>query len=274
MDGMLAGFAWSKLRPGPSRTLLVASTILVAAHVTLLAFRPHATLLSNLFVLSTPLLAIILCLLGASSESSETRRLWLLLGAGFVISAIGQIEWTYSALAAHLHTQTQALNFDFFYFVYAIPILLAISSMDHGAALKTFAWLDGIQALIAAMLSYLLLFSALPTYARQRPISAASFMYLNDAEAWILVAAVTLRFFSNPTPARKRFYRTLSLYLWGNAIVVLVVGYLELVRGWRDGLQDAAWGLVYLPSSPRLPCPTNPARTTRSPASASDLLNY
>jgi signal transduction histidine kinase/CheY-like chemotaxis protein len=40
--------------------------------------------------------------------------------------------------------------------------------------------------------------------------------------------------------------RTLSLYLWVNAVVVHVLGYLELKRGWRDGLQDAGWGLPEL----------------------------
>ena len=79
-----------------------------------------------------------------------------------------------------------------------------------------------------------------------RPISATSLMYLTDAANWILVAAVSLRFFSNPTPARRRFYRILSLYLWVNAVVVLILGYLELKLGWRDGLQDAAWGLPEL----------------------------
>ncbi len=71
-------------------------------------------------------------------------------------------------------------------------------------------------------------------------------MYVNDVEGWILVGTVTLRFFSNPSPARRRFYRVLSVYLWVNGTVALVLGYLELKRGWRDGLQDVAWGVPYL----------------------------
>jgi hypothetical protein len=62
----------------------------------------------------------------------------------------------------------------------------------------------------------------------------------------ILVGAVTLRFFSNPGPVRKRFYRTLAVYLWANGIVVLILGYLELKQGWHYGLQDAAWGIPEL----------------------------
>jgi signal transduction histidine kinase/CheY-like chemotaxis protein len=232
--------------PGAARSLFVAATILLAAHAILLVFHPEATLLSNLFILSMLLLATVLCLVGAHTEGKETRPLWLLLGAGFLLATVGQLGWTYSAFAAQLHIRIQAFNFDFFFFAYGIPILLAICSREKDAGLKTFAWLDGSQAFIAFMLAYLLLFSVLPSYAQPRPITATNLMYLTDAANWILVAAVSLRLFSNPAPARRRFYRTLSLYLWVNAVVVHVLGYLELKRGWRDGLQDAGWGLPEL----------------------------
>jgi signal transduction histidine kinase/CheY-like chemotaxis protein len=232
--------------PGVARSLLVAGTILVAAHATLLVFDPRANLLSNLFILSMHLLGVTVCLLGTFTESSETKPLWLLLGSGFLLAAVGQIGSTNYDIAAHIHIQTQALNPDFFFFAYGIPILLAICSRGTDAGLKVFAWLDGAQALIAAMLAYLQLFSVLPTHARPEAISATNLMYLNDAENWILVGAVTLRFFSNPSPARRRFYRILSLYLWLYGIVALILGYLELKHGWRDGLQDAGWGIPYL----------------------------
>jgi hypothetical protein len=229
-----------------SRVLLVTATILVGAHATLLAFHPEATLLSNLFIVCLLLLATTLCLVGAYTESSEARPLWLLLGGGFLLATVGQLAWTYSAYAAHLRTHPKAFNGDFFFFVYGIPILLAICSREKDAGFRTFVWLDGAQALIAAALAYLLLFSVLPSHAPPRPIAASTLNYFTDAENWILVAAVSLRFFSNPAWARRRFYRTLSIYLWVNAVVVLILGYLELELGWRDGLQDAAWGLPEL----------------------------
>ena len=145
--------------------------------------------------------------------------------------------------ATQLHTQAQAINSDFFFFAYGIPVMLAICSRSTDAGLKIFAWLDGAQALIAAMLAYLQLFSVLPSHARPEAISATNLMYLNNAENLILVGAVTLRFFSNPSPARRRFYRALGLYLWVNGIVVVILGYLELKRGWPDGPQDAAWAI-------------------------------
>jgi len=229
-----------------ARSLFVAGTILVAAHLTLLCFDPRALFPSNLLVLMYPLLGVTVCLLAAYSESPETRPLWLLFASGLLVAAVGQLGVTYYDLATHIHNQTQALNTDFFFFAYAIPIMLAICSRGTGAGLKSFAWLDGAQALIAAMLAYLQLFSVLPSHARPEAISATNLMYLNDAENLILVGAVTMRFFSHPSPARRRFYHVLSRYLWGNAIVSLILGYLELKRGWRDGLQDAGWGIPYL----------------------------
>jgi signal transduction histidine kinase/CheY-like chemotaxis protein len=163
-----------------------------------------------------------------------------------LVAAVGQLGVTYYDLATHIHTQTQAINTDFFFFAYAIPIMLAICSRSTAAGLRTFAWLDGAQALIAAMLAYLQLFSVLPSHARPEAISATNLMYLNDAENLILVGAVTLRFFSNQSPARRRFYHVLSRYLWVNGIVALILGYLELKSGWRDGVQDAGWGIPYL----------------------------
>jgi signal transduction histidine kinase/CheY-like chemotaxis protein len=232
---------------GAARRLFVAGTILAAAHAILLVFDPHAVFLSNLFIFMFPVLGITGCLLGAYTESPETRRWWLLLGCGFLLAAVGQLESMYYDFATHMHAQTEALNSDFFFFAYGIPILLAICSRGTDAGLKVFAWLDGIQALIAAMLAYMQLFSALPSHAHPEAISATNLMSLNDAENWILVGAVTLRFFSNPSPARRRFYRILSVYLWLYGIVALILGYLELKHGWHNGLQDVAWDLPYLP---------------------------
>jgi signal transduction histidine kinase/DNA-binding response OmpR family regulator len=273
-----AGFPVMRAAPGAPRALLVTATILLTVHATLLVFHPEATLLSNLFILSMLLLATILCLLGAHTEGKDTRPLWLLLGAGFLLATVGQLGWTYSAFAAHLRIRIQAFNFDFFFFAYGIPILLAICSRDKDAGLKSFAWLDGAQAFIAFMLSYLLLFSVLPSYARPRPITATNLMYLTDAANWILVAAVSLRLLSNPTPTRRSFYRTLSYYLWVNAVVVLILGYLELKLGWRDGLQDAAWGLPELTLcasfalQPRAPADNNEPQGGRRSMESMELL--
>jgi signal transduction histidine kinase/CheY-like chemotaxis protein len=229
-----------------ARSLFVAGTILVAAHVTLLVFDPRALFPSNLLNIMYPLLGVTVCLLGAYRESPETRPLWLLFGCGLLVAAVGELGLTYYDFGTHLHTQTQALNSDFFFFAYAIPVMLAICSRSTDAGLKSFAWLDGAQALIATVLAYLQLFSVLPSHAHPEAISATNLMHLNNAENLILVGAVTLRFFSNPSLARRRFYRVLAIYLWVNGIVVLILGHLELKAGWSFRVQDAVWGVPYL----------------------------
>jgi signal transduction histidine kinase/CheY-like chemotaxis protein len=231
---------------GAARNLFVAGTILVAAHVTLLVLDPRALFPSNLLNIIYPLLGVTVCLLGAYRETPEVRPLWLLFGCGLLVAAVGELGLTYYDFGTHIHAQTQALNSDFFFFAYAIPVMLAICSRGTEAGLKSFAWLDGAQALIATMLAYLQLFSVLPSHARPEAISSTNLMHLNDAENLILVGAVTLRFFSNPSPARRRFYRILSLYLWVNGIVALIVGHFELKAGWQHEVQDAWWGIPYL----------------------------
>jgi hypothetical protein len=118
-----AVYAVMRVGPGVARSLFVAGTILVAVHVALLAFDPHALLLSNLLILMFDLLGLTVCLLGASSESPETRPLWLLFGCGLLLVVVGQLGRTYYDFAISIHTQTQANNSDFFFFAYGIPIL-------------------------------------------------------------------------------------------------------------------------------------------------------
>jgi hypothetical protein len=232
------GYAVTKAGTGAARSLFVVVALLAAAHVTLLVFDPSATLPSNLFLLMYPVLGVTACLLGVYRGSPETRPLWLLFGSGLLLAAIGEIGLAYYDFTTHKPTQSQALSSNFFFFAYGIPVLLAICSRSTDARLKSFAALDVAQALIAAVLAYLKLFSILPSHVRPEPVSAINLMYLNNAENWILVGAVTLRFFSNPKPARRRFYRILSFYLWINGIVALILGYLELKGGWGDGVQD------------------------------------
>jgi uncharacterized membrane protein HdeD (DUF308 family) len=141
-------------RIGSARTLFVFGTILLAAHAVILAINPRATLLSNLITFLFLLIGAAVCLHGAFNREPETRPLWLLLGCGFLLAAIGQLGFTYFYFASHAQTQTQAINFDFFFFAYGIPILLAICSRNTDAGLKLFSWLDGAQALIAGMLAY------------------------------------------------------------------------------------------------------------------------
>ena len=159
---------------------------------------------------------------------------------------VGQIGETYHELATRTAVQNNAFNFDFLFFAYGIPLLLAICSDAETSGLKLFLWLDGAQALVAAMLAYFQIFAVLPSFAGSTAISATDLFYIYNAENWLLAGAVTLRLFSNPRPASKSFYQDLAIYLWIYALIASGVGYLELARSMPDGLQDVGWTIPYL----------------------------
>ncbi len=150
------------------RRLFAIGTTIVAAQLTLLILDPRATVLSNLIISIMAILAVTVCLLSAYIGSSQTRKLWLLLGSGFLLSTVGQIGATYYDLVSRTHRQTAALNSDYFFFAYGIPILLAVCSGGKDAGLRIFVWLDGAQALVAALLAYLQIFSSTPIQPQAR----------------------------------------------------------------------------------------------------------
>jgi diguanylate cyclase (GGDEF)-like protein len=214
-------------------------------HVAVLTVNPRATVTSNVLITFTTLLAALGCMERAYRGPAETKALWILIGSAFLLAAAGQVGSTYHELVTNTQ-QTTALSADFFFFVYGIPILLAISSRNADSGLRGFFWLDGAQASLAAVLIYLHIFSSSPSLGDRTPISATNLMYLYNVENFILAGAVTLRLFANPGPAKKHLYRILSIYLWVYASVALVLGYMELKLNLADGWQDVAWGIPAL----------------------------
>lgn len=205
---------------------------------------PHATL-SNLLIGLMGALVTAACVC-AAYRFEDARKLWLLLGFGFLLSMMGQLLATYDEVSTGKNTQTTALSPDFLFFAYGIPILLAVCSGSNEEGLRSLLWLDAAQATIAATLTYVQIFSALPAFGGRIPISATQLMYLYNFENFILAGVITLRLIAHPVPRKKRFYEDLAVYLWIYALVALINGYLELAQSLPDGLQDTAWGLPYL----------------------------
>jgi len=217
---------------------LVIQTVSLATH-------PASATLSNLLIGLMCALAIAGCVC-AAIRFDGVRKLWLLLGFAFLLSTIGQLSATYYEVSTGNHTQSTALNPDFLFFAYGIPILLAVCAGSNEGGLRSLLWLDAAQATIAATLTYVEIFSALPAFGGRIPISATQLMNLYNFENFILAGAVTLRLVAEPPPHKRRFYQNLAVYLWIYAFVALINGYLELERSLPDGLQDVAWGLPYL----------------------------
>lgn len=226
------------------RVLFTVCAISILAQGILTVLNPQSTVATNGLIALEFLFAAVGCLQCASRQNAETRALWILIASGLLLSVAGQIESTYDAL---MNVQpTTATLADFFFLIYGIPVLLAISFTNDEADLRVLFWLDGAQAIVAAVLIYFQIFSILPSTGHLTAISTTSLMYVYNAENLTLAGAVTLRLFGNPAPAKRRFYITLSIYLWSYAVVAFIVGYFELERNIAQGLQDVFWGLPCL----------------------------
>jgi diguanylate cyclase (GGDEF)-like protein len=227
------------------RFLFFACSGSLALQAISLILAPQKPLLSNVLIAAMAAMAMAGCIC-AAARSADARKLWLLLGFAFLLSAAGQFFATYHELSTGNNTQTTAINPDFLFFAYGIPILLAVCSGSNEEGLRSLLWLDAAQATIAATLTYVQIFSALPAFGGRIPISATQLMYLYNFENFILAGAVSLRLLANPVPRKRRFYENLAAYLWTYAFVALINGYLELRLTLPDGVQDTAWGLPYL----------------------------
>ncbi len=226
------------------RVLFAVCAVSILAQGVLIAVDRQALVALNVLIALEFLFASAGCLRCASIRNTETRALWIMVAAGFFLSIAGQIEDTYDLLMKV--PQAAASLPDFFFLIYGIPVLLAISFTDDEADLRVLFWLDGAQAIVAAVLIYFQIFTILPSTGQATAISATSLMNVYNAENLTLAGAVTLRLFGNPAPAKRRFYVALSIYLWSYAIVALVVGYFELERNIAQGVQDVFWGLPCL----------------------------
>ncbi len=103
-----------------------------------------------------------------------------MVAAGFFLSIAGQIETAFDPLLSNQSlTATMA---DFFFLTYGIPVLLAISFTNDEDDLRVLFWLNGAQAIVAAVLIYLQIFSILPSTGHSTAISTTSLMYVYNAE--------------------------------------------------------------------------------------------
>jgi diguanylate cyclase (GGDEF)-like protein len=224
--------------------MLAVTALSMVLHAVILLIDPKAALASNILVGVAFLCAAFVCLNQFETGPAEARHLWAMLAAAFLISLVGQAQTTMDELLPTSHRNT-AFTADFFFLTYGIPVLLAISSPNENAGLRSFFWFDTAEAAIATLLLYLQIFASLAPFGND-PISSLELMNLYNAENAILALMVSVRLLAKPAEGRKRFYDALCVYLWVYGVTALVLGYVELKLNWPQGLHDVAWALPVL----------------------------
>jgi diguanylate cyclase (GGDEF)-like protein len=221
-------------------------------------FHSEATRVSYPFMLLAPSLACGTCCWRAATEDRASRSAWILLSTGLLLWACGIFLSAWEDLFQHLPAGVAWFS-DLSFFLYGVPVLLAISSVSAKQGIPFFVWMDAAQALITGYLAYISIFSVMPfSDTPLEPVSASTLVLVYNAENVILAVAASLRLLVQPRGKERRFYAILAGFLWVYAVAAHVYNNWAAVN---DGhaLYDVLVDLPFLvlavaalaPSSPR-----------------------
>ena len=172
---------------------------------------------------------------------------WLLVAGGIFVWCIGQTLTAYNEGLLHLLQGPTAIDADFYFFLFGIPLLLAISSANEHKRSGKFLWIDGLQATLAIYLAHFQLFPSVSGSATQDAISSVRMVYAYDAENVILVCTAALRMVAKPQGEEKHLYRSLLSFLVTFGIVAAVLNALTVYYQLQTGTYfDLLWDIPFL----------------------------
>jgi diguanylate cyclase (GGDEF)-like protein len=238
------GLIWNDLLK-TRRLVLLAIVYLGLQALCITIFPRHAMGVSYPFIILAPWLAAAVCWTGARAHAERTRLLWTLICAALALWGVGILFAAWEDLAKR-DTITVAGFSDFLFFVYGMPIMLAISSPTEGERISLFVWLDALQALMTAFLTYVTIFSAIPfSHQSGRPLSVPLLLITYNVENLALSVAATLRLLAYTNDGEeRRFYQVLCSFLW---IYTLCTGFYNRVSVATNGHTNLYDGLVVFP---------------------------
>jgi diguanylate cyclase (GGDEF)-like protein len=250
------------------RQLSVALVFLCLHAISMIVFRSQATAATYPFLILAPLLALVVCCWRTRTVDSRMRLPWILFGAGLLIWNVGMWLSVWEELFQHI-SATIAFFSDFVFFLYGVPVLLAISSPAEDQRIPFFVWLDAIQAILTAYLTYLTLFAVIPFTTRIiHPISESRLLLVFNVENVALACAATLRVLAQPKRGEEtRFFQILCSFLWTYAVFAGIYNYVTLNTDGHtmiDVLADVPFLflalIMMLPAAPQSTTPVIPKK--------------
>lgn len=210
-------------------------------------FPGHAMAVSYPFIIVAPWLALAVCWTCGRAHAERTRVLWTLVCAALTLWALGTLFAAWEDLAQR-NTMTVADFSDFLFFLYGMPMLLAISSASEGERTSLFIWLDTLQALTTAFLTYVTIFSVIPfTHESGKPLSVPLLLVTYNVENLALAGAATLRLLAYTNNGEeRRFYQVLCGFLWVYAFCAGTYNHVTVATNEHTGLYDLLATLPFL----------------------------
>ncbi len=199
------------------------------------------------FLVLFPGLAGAVCLWRARLSAPRPRLLWTLLATGLLI-------WTFAGAMSireefFLKTPTGTGSASqVVYFMYGIPLLLAVALQTESSISSPLFWLDGIQVAITAILIYVQVFDVLPFQLKvTEPATVNAVVLTFNIENVVLAVAATLRLLATPLREDlRRFYRSLVTFLWLYAVASAAYNSITIALNGQSGLFDLLVDLPFL----------------------------
>jgi diguanylate cyclase (GGDEF)-like protein len=206
--------------------LILAALAFLALHSAAVVLAKGAAMpASYVFLIAGPICATLACFWRSRHCSGIARGKWLLVAIGFAFWSAGMI--LSARVEIFLHAQQNfAFLGDFIYFSYGVPVLVALSVTTHDQNFRPILLLDAMQALLALVLAYFVLFNVLP-FARSiaHPVPVPVLVHVYNIENVVLILAAIFPLLASPKGEEKAFYRILGGYCISYAIVVGVYNY-------------------------------------------------
>lgn len=202
-------------------------------------FPAHAMGVSYPFMILAPWFALAVCWWHARDCARRTRLLWTLVCTALVVWGIGIVFAAWEDLSFY-NPMAGADFSDFLFFVYGMPILLAISSPTEGEHNSAFVWLDAVQVVMTALLIYVAAFSVLPFTPRNgHTLSVSRLLVIYNFEGFALAGVATLRLLAYTNDGEeRRFYQILCSYLWIYAVLAALYNHITIATNDHTGLYD------------------------------------
>ena len=250
--------------------LLPLSLAFVGLHaVAILAFPANTTAATYPFAILAPLLALLAACWRARVSSPQTQLPRILLAAGLALWTIGILLSAREELFQNISASV-AFYSDFAFFLYGVPILLAISFPRQEHRIPLFIWLDAIQALLTAYLTYITLFAVIPFTTRSiHPIPESLLVLVYNVENVVLAVVATVRVLVRPESGEeRRFFTILCAFLWIYAIFAGIYNGVSIVVV-NHSLVDPLADIPFLFLIAATVLPTHPNAATALPKTKS-----
>jgi diguanylate cyclase (GGDEF)-like protein len=191
-------------------TVMTGAGFLLFAHLATLFIFQGGPAVSIPFLLTCSISAVGACYWRSTRSSGPVRRKWDFLASALSLWSIGEAFHLFRILDPTLG-HNRVLGPEFYFVIYGIPVLLALSTSNEDRDTPLFVVIDSLQALFAVALVYLEL--SLSELGTNPSIGPTNLSLLYGVGAWTLAGASALRVIARPSGEERALYRILVTYL-------------------------------------------------------------